>query len=73
MVREYQVLFYNIRRRDKYDKYSITHISSVLQVDMHHLYMQSFTWVQAGRQAGRYTGSQADRHVGRQINNQVDR
>ena len=31
------------RRGDKYDKYSIAHISSVLQLDMHHPYMQSFT------------------------------
>ncbi len=51
--------------------------SSEMQLDMHHQYRQSSTWVQAcmqtGRQACRYTGRQAGRQVGRQINRQVDR
>ena len=71
------MLFYNIRRGINMISTALPIFSSELQLDMHHQYRQSSTWVQAcmqtGRQACRYTGRQAGRQVGRQINRQVHR
>ena len=71
------MLFYNIRRRINMINTALSIFSSELQLDMHHQYRQSSTWVQAcmqtGRQACRYTGRHAGRQVGRQINRQVHR
>ena len=67
------MLFYDIRRGMNMISTTLPIFSSVLQLDMHHLYRQSSTWVQACRQACSYTGRNAGIQVGRQINRQVDR
>ena len=68
------MLFYNIRRGINMISTALPIFSSELQLDMHHQYRQSFTWVRhACRQGGRHAGIQVGRQVGRQINRQVDR
>ena len=71
------MLFYNIRRGINIISTALPIFSSEMQLDMHHQYRQSSTWVQAcmqtGRQACRYTGRQAGRQVGRDTDQQAVR